>query len=90
MKKDFEFKSEEIRKEFEKLSSDELRSMTLGFLNDYGLHKTALGKRVDLNPRTIIQWLDGTEPLGERSLKRIFAFLWDYYPHWRDFINEGE
>lgn len=88
MKKDFMLK-EEIADVFEKLSNDELRAMTLGFLKDYGASKRALGKNVDLHPNNIQLWLDNKEPLGERSLKRIFAYLTENYSRWRDYVGNN-
>lgn len=90
MKKEFMFKSETVAKEFEKLSEKELQAMTQGFLTDYGIPNTAFGKRVDLDPKSISWWVDGKKPLGTRSLKRIFVYLVDFYPKWKDYVGNNQ
>lgn len=73
--------------EFEKLNSAKLRAMTTAFLETYEMPKTKFARRVNLSPGIVNRWLTDEEPLSVRSLKRIFEFMAEYFPRWRDFCN---
>lgn len=90
MKTNFVFEDEGLNRQFEQLTPDDLRIMTKNFLSDYGSSRAFLARKIDLNPQVVQKWLSGTETLGIRSLKRIFAFLAEYYPKWHEYLELQE
>lgn len=88
MKENFVFSNTEYEEEFNKLSTNEIRAMVLGFLHDYEMPKTKFATRCGISIGSLGRWLNDEEKYGERTLRRIFAFLADYYPHWRDYADE--
>lgn len=73
--------------EFARIGSDQLRKMTEDFLSDYGVPKTKFVRRVDLSYSTLDRWLTDKEPLSQKSLKRIFGFLREFYPKYQDYVD---
>lgn len=73
--------------EFSKLTSDQLRAIAAEFLDSYEMPKTKFARRVSLSGTTLNRWLTAGDTLNQRSLRRIFDFLVEYFPRWKDYVN---
>lgn len=73
--------------EFRKLTSDQLRAIAAEFFEDYEMPKTKFSRRVNLSNTTLNRWLLEGDVLNQRSLRRIFDFLVEYFPRWKDYVN---
>lgn len=88
MKSDFIFKNDELGRQFERLTADDVKKMAKGFLAEYGSPLPFFSKNIDLHPTVVCRWLNGKQVLGERSLKRIFAYLADAYPRYQEYVRQ--
>lgn len=73
--------------EFSKLTSDQLRVIAAEFLNSYEMPKTKFARRVNLSNTTLNRWLVEGDTLNQKSLRKIFEFLVEYFPRWKDCVN---
>lgn len=87
MKTDFKFKDNDIASQFKQLSPDNIKQMAKDFVVDTDCSITSFAQKVRLNPTVVGRWLNGKETLGERSLKRIFAFLSESYSKYQELIK---
>lgn len=87
MKTNFIFKNDELAHHFEQLSPDNIKQMARDFVVDTDCSITSFAQKVRLNPTVVGRWLNGKETLGERSLKRIFAFLSESYSKYQELIK---
>lgn len=73
--------------EFAKLTSDQLRTIAAEFLDSYEMPKTKFARRVNLSSTTLNRWLLEGDVLNQRSLRRIFDFLVEYFPRWKECVE---
>ena len=87
MKTNFTFKNDELSRQFERLTPDDVRQMARDFISEYGSTLPFFSRNIGLHPTVIGNWLRGKQVLGERSLKRIFAYLAEVYPKYQEYIR---
>lgn len=73
--------------EFAKLTSEQLRTIAAEFLDSYEMPKTKFARRVNLSSTTLNRWLLEGDVLNQRSLRRIFDFLVEFFPRWKDCVD---
>lgn len=73
--------------EFAKLTSDQLRSIAAEFFDSYEMPKSRFARRVNLSNTTLNRWLVEGDTLNQKSLRKIFEFLVEYFPRWKDCVN---